>query len=111
MSEINETLKNMIDDLDLDRRVNEFVGQAETMLKRAVETAAGFAEEHRDDVDRTLDRVTARIDQSTDGKYAEQVGKVRDQLEVGFAKLTERRSETAGDPGDPHDESAPTTDV
>lgn len=99
MSEINHTLKNMIDELDLDRRVNELVGQAETMLKRAVTTAADFAETHRDDVDRTLDRVTARIAETTDGKYTEQVGKVRSQLEAGLAKLSEGRPEEPRDPG------------
>ncbi|MCW2806967.1 MAG: hypothetical protein JWQ93_922 [Marmoricola sp.] len=93
MSEINETLKKMIDELDLDRRVNDMVEQAETMLKRAVETAAGFAHEHRDDVDRTLDRITAQIDERTDGKFADHVDKVRGKVELGLEKLTERRPE------------------
>ncbi len=93
MSEINETLKNMIDDLDLDRRVNEFVGQAETLLKGAVEKVGDFAHEHRDDVDRALDKISAQIDERTEGKYADQVGKVRGQVEQGLSKLTERRPE------------------
>jgi ElaB/YqjD/DUF883 family membrane-anchored ribosome-binding protein len=93
MSEINETLKNIIDELDLDRRVNEFVGQTETLLKRAVETAADFAHEHRDDVDRALDRITAQIEDRTDGRYADQVGKVRGQVEIGLTRLAERRPE------------------
>lgn len=93
MSEINETLKNIIDGLDLDRRVNEFVGQTETLLKRAVETAADFAHEHRDDVDHALDRITAQIEERTDGRYADQVGKVRGQLELGLTRLAERRPE------------------
>lgn len=91
MSEINETLKNIIDELDLDRRVNEFAGQTETLLKRAVETAADFAHEHRDDVERTLDRISTRIDEGTEGRYAAQVGKVRDQVELGLTKLAEHR--------------------
>jgi ElaB/YqjD/DUF883 family membrane-anchored ribosome-binding protein len=91
MSDINETLKRKIDELDLDRRVNGFVVQAETVLKRAVETAGDFAHEHRDDVDRALDRVSSRIDERTDGKYAAQVGKVRGQVELGLEKLAERR--------------------
>lgn len=96
MSEINENLKKLIDDLDLDRRVNEFVGQAETLLNRAVENAADFAHDHRDDVDRTLDRISAQIDSRTEGKYADQVGKVRGQVELGLTKLTERRPDGEG---------------
>jgi hypothetical protein len=91
MSEINETLKKLIDDLDLDRRANELVVQTEALLKRAVESAADFAAEHRDDVDRALDRITTQIDERTDGKYAEQVGKVRGQVEQSLSKLVERR--------------------
>jgi MT0933-like antitoxin protein len=93
MSEINETLKKMIDELDLDRRANDFVVQAESLLQRAVGTAADFAHEHRDDVDRALDRITAQIDERTEGKYAEQVGKVRGQVELGLTKLADRRPE------------------
>ena len=91
MSEINETLKKLIDDLDLDRRVNNAVEQGETLLHRAVDTAAGFAHEHRDDVESALERISARIDASTEGKYAAQVGKVRDQVGLGLARLAERR--------------------
>lgn len=93
MSEINENLKKMIDELDLDRRVNGFVGQAETVLQSAVEKVGEFAYEHRDDVDRALDKISAQIDERTEGKYAEQVGKVRGQVEQGLSKLTERRPE------------------
>lgn len=93
MSDINHTLKNLIDELDLDRRVNELVGQAETMLKGAVDKVGEFAHDHRDDVDRALDKLSAQIDERTDGKYADQVGKVRGQVEQGLSKLTERRPE------------------
>lgn len=93
MSEINETLKKIVDDLDLDRRVNEFVVQTEALLNRAVDTAADYAHEHREDVDRALDRITAQIDERTDGKYAEHVGKVRGQVELGLIRLADRRPE------------------
>jgi uncharacterized protein YydD (DUF2326 family) len=91
VSDINETLKQKIDELDLDRRVNELAEQAEVWMKRAVETAAGFAHEHLEDVDRALDKVSEQIDQRTDGKYADQVGRVRGQVELGLTKLAERR--------------------
>jgi ElaB/YqjD/DUF883 family membrane-anchored ribosome-binding protein len=103
MSDINETLKKKIDELDLDRRLNEFVGQAEKVLTRAVETAGEYARDHRDDVDRALDRLSAQIEERTDGKYAEQVGKVRGTVELGLTKLAERSPEdedAAGDLGE-----------
>jgi len=91
MSRINETLKQMIDELDLDRRLNEASVQAEQALHRALDTAADYAHEHRDDLDRLLTRVTTSIDERTEGKYADQVTKVREQLDRGVERLAERR--------------------
>jgi hypothetical protein len=92
MSQINQTLKNMIDELDLDRRANDLVVQAESLLKRATD----YTREHRDDVERALDRITTQIDERTEGRYAEQIDKVRGQLELGLSKLTEpRRDDSA----------------
>jgi hypothetical protein len=91
MSRINETLKQKIDELDLDRRLNDAVVQAEKAVTRAVETAGDYAHEHRDDVDRLLARVSETIDQRTDGKYAERLTSVRAQLDRGVDRLAERR--------------------
>jgi hypothetical protein len=91
MSAINETLKQKIDELDLDRRLNEASVQAEQALKRALDAAAEYADEHRDDIDRLLTRVSTSIDERTEGKYADQVTKVRAQLDRGVEKLAERR--------------------
>ncbi|MCW2712848.1 MAG: hypothetical protein JWP24_3042, partial [Marmoricola sp.] len=40
-----------------------------------------------------LDRITAQIDERTDGKFADHVDKVRGKVELGLEKLTERRPE------------------
>ena len=100
MSRINETLKQKIDELDLDTRLNEVVDQAERAVQRGLATAADLAHEHRDDVDRALDRISASIDGRTEGKYAEQVGKVRGKVELGLQKLAERRADVKPDPED-----------
>ncbi len=91
MSRINETLKQKIDELDLDRRLNDFTEHAEQTARRTLDTAAEYAHEHQDDVDRLLTRMSASIDERTDGKYADKVTKVREQLERGVSKLAERR--------------------
>lgn len=91
MSRINETLKQKIDELDLDRRLNELTEQAEQVVTRAIDIAADYAHEHRDDVDRLLTRATTAIDERTEGKYADKVSKVRNQVDLGVEKLAERR--------------------
>jgi hypothetical protein len=94
MSDINETLKKKIDELDLDRRFNALAEQAEQVLVGALDTAADYARDHRDDVERLLTRVSTAIDERTDGKYADKVTLVRAQLDRGVEKLTERRTES-----------------
>ncbi len=91
MSRINETLKQKIDELDLDRRLNEAVDSAEKAAARAVEAAGEYAHDHRDDVDRLLTKVSTSIDERTDGKYAEQVLRVRSQVERGVERLAGKR--------------------
>jgi hypothetical protein len=91
MSEVDETLRKMADELDLSRAVNELAAQAETWVTRAVEGAAVFAHDHRDDASRALDRIASTIDAGTDGKYADQVARLRDQVELGLARLADQR--------------------
>jgi hypothetical protein len=91
VSRINETLKQRIDEIDLDRRLNELVDGAEKAVTRVVETAGEYAHDHRDDVDRLLTRVSTAIDERTDGKYADQVVRVRSQVERGVGRLAGKR--------------------
>ncbi len=92
MSRINETLKQTIDAIDLDRRLNELTEQAEQVAKKALDSAAGYAREHRDDVDRLLTKVSTTIDERTDGKYADRLTEVRQRVERGVSRLAERSS-------------------
>ena len=91
MSRINETLKQKIDELDLDRRLNDVVDSAEHVLGKVVETAGGYAHDHRDDIERTLDKVTGTIEDRTEGKYSDRVDQLRRQLGTGLDRLAERR--------------------
>ncbi|MCW2868325.1 MAG: hypothetical protein JWR20_2513 [Marmoricola sp.] len=93
MSSIGETLKQKIDELDLDRRLNEAVENGEQLLRRAVETAGDLAHDHRDDVDRALDRLTDSIEERTDGRFSDRLGQVRESLDAGLGRLAQRRSD------------------
>lgn len=92
---IADQLKSRIDDLDLDRRLNEFVEQAEQGLRRAVSTAGDFASERTDDIERWLDVATSKINERTEGKYADHVTRVRDQVSAGVARLAKKAPTSA----------------
>jgi len=90
MSRINETLKQKIDELDLDKRLNELTGQAETALNRALDGASGYARDHRSDLDRWVQRATETLEERTGGRYSDKVARVRDGLSDGVSRLAER---------------------
>jgi hypothetical protein len=87
---INDKLKQKIDELDLDRRLDTAVRQAEAAMAQARDKAAELADERGDDLERLLDKVTTSIDSRTDGRFAAPIGKVRGQVSAGVARLAER---------------------
>ncbi len=103
MSTITETLKAKLDELDLDRRLDELTVATEKAVKRAVEQAGELAHDNRDKVSALLDKAGAALDQRTEGRYAAQFGKVREQVVVGVDKLAAKR------PAHPHTSGAAQT--
>lgn len=99
MSTITETLKAKLDELDLDRRLNEFVTEAEKAINTGLSQAGEFVHERRGDIDRLLDTATEKINTKTQGEYADHVVKVRSFVTAGVDKLAEKRpaAETASD--------------
>lgn len=87
---INDKLKQKIDELDLDRRLDTAVRQAEAAMAQARDKAAELADERSDDLERLLDKVTTSIDSRTDGRFAAPIGKVRGQVSAGVARLAAR---------------------
>ena len=91
MSTITETLKAKLDELDLDRRLDELTRATEDAVKKAVAHAGDLAHDNREKVSTLLDKAGALIDEKTDGKYHDQVTKVRTQVETGVDKLAAKR--------------------
>lgn len=91
MNNITETLKQKIDELDLDRRLIEVVDQAEKSMHTALTQAGGYVHERRDHIDRFLESATEKINAKTEGQYAEQLTKVRGHIATGVDKLADRR--------------------
>lgn len=92
MSNITETLKQKLDELDLDRRLNEFVDQAEKAAQTALSQAGGYVHQHREDIDRLLGTASGKINEKTQDKYADQVSKVQEHVISGVEKLAQKRT-------------------
>lgn len=104
-SNIADKLKQTIDELEIDRHVNELVIHAENAFHAARDKVATLAAERGDEVERLLDKVTTTIDERTEGRFAPQVGKVRETVSTGVTKLAAYRPDT--DPVAPVEEIEP----
>ena len=98
---ISDQIKQVVDDLDLENKVKAVASAAEDAVFRGLGVAGQFVHERRDGIDAFIDRATSGLDERTGGRYAEQVGHLRDQLSAGVASLADRRwTPVPDDPGE-----------
>lgn len=108
MSNLNENLKKTIDDLDLDRRVQELSKLAQKTVADLKSQAANLARDNRDKVDEWVAKAGAAVDQRTDGKYHDKVQKFGVAVGNAVDKVAQRADGTPGRPSDGWTPSGPT---
>ncbi len=87
---ISETIKAKLEEYEVERRVSELAVQAEHLIQQGRARAAELAREHRDDIDRLLDRATDAFDRRTDGKHASTLVQVRHQIDRSVERLADQ---------------------
>ena len=90
-SNFADKLKHTLDELEIDRHVNDLVIQVESALTTAREKVGTLAAERGDEVERFLEKASASIDERTEGRYASHVGKVRETVSTAVTRLAEYR--------------------
>lgn len=91
MATITDSLKQLVDDLEIERHVTEAADAAEKTFFKALEKAGDYAHSHTEDLNQFLDKAGHTIDQKTEGKYADVWGKVREQVTRAWTKLADQR--------------------
>ena len=91
MATITDTIKNIVDELEIERRISEIAEQAEKALLVALAKAGDYAHEHSSDIEGMLEKASTAIDERTDGKFADTLDKVKEQVTLGVTKLAEKR--------------------
>jgi hypothetical protein len=106
-----EGLRAKLDELGVDRHLEDFAAQLEQAVRQGVETIGALAHEHRDDIGGFLSRTAEALDRRTDGRHAETISQVRGQLERGVELIAEQRPDAGPadqvDPDEPSDPSDP----
>ena len=100
---ITEQLKQLIDELEIERHVKEAAVDLERAVVTGVEKAGSLAHERRSDIEGWLDRVASAVNERTEGRYADQLAGVREQIESGVDRLAEHRAEPPAPPAPPLD--------
>lgn len=96
---INESLKKTIDDLDLDRRVEDLNRLAKKTFEDAKVRSSVLAAENRGKVDEWVAKATEAVDARTDGKYHDKMQKFSVAVGSAVDKVAERGSAaTSADP-------------
>ena len=77
------------EELDLETRAKQLQDTATQAAKQAREKAGDYAAQNRDKIDGYVETATTKIDEKTEGKYADKVAKVREQVGRGVDKIAE----------------------
>jgi len=89
-----DKLKHQADELGLSEKASHMVEEAKKVAGQAKEKAGDLAVENRERVEGVLDKAGAKIDEKTDGKYADKIAKAKEQVTKGVDKIAERSSRT-----------------
>lgn len=92
---INETLKQKIDELDLDRRFNDAVVIMERTITSALDKAGEYTAGHKDDLESWIDKAGTTVTERSD-RLAEPVAKAQARARLAVERLAARRE---ADPG------------
>ena len=93
---MNESLKKAVDDLDLERRLDEFGKFAQKTYDGVRAQVGTLTHDNREKVDGWVAKATTLVDERTEGKYHDKVAKFSAALGTGLDKVAEQRPEAAG---------------
>ncbi len=96
MATLNDNLKKTIDDLELDRRLQQLGEFAQKTVADVKAQAGSLAHDKRGRVDELLARATDALDQRTDGKYHDKAVKFSAAVGGVVDKVAEGRPATGG---------------
>src|SRR4051812_19028658 len=84
-----DRLKKKAEELDLETKARQLQEAATQAAKQGREKAGDFAVENRDKINGYVETATTKIDEKTEGKYADKVAKVREHVDRGVGKVAE----------------------
>ena len=84
-----DKLKKKAEELDLETKAKHLQEQAAAAAKQARVKAGDYAAQNREKIDGYVETAASKIDEKTEGKYADKVAKVKEQVGHGVDKVAE----------------------
>jgi MT0933-like antitoxin protein len=91
IDDVSRKVKQKAEEWDVQAKAEKFVAEVDKVAHEAKDKAAEYADDNRGRFREGLDKVGAKIDERTDGKYHDKVTKATQKLDEGVGKLAEQR--------------------
>jgi ElaB/YqjD/DUF883 family membrane-anchored ribosome-binding protein len=89
--DMSRLVKQKAEEWDVQGKAEKVAAEVDKVAHEAKDKAAEYADENRGRFRESLDKVGAKIDERTDGKYHDKVAKATQKLDEGVGKLAEQR--------------------
>jgi uncharacterized protein YjbJ (UPF0337 family) len=97
--DVSRKVKQKAEEWDVQGKAEKLAAEVDKVAHEAKDKAAELADDNRGKIRENLDKAGAKIDERTDGKYADKVAKAKDTVAGGVDKLAERRPGGPTPPG------------
>jgi hypothetical protein len=98
-----DTIRAKMEEYEVERHLEDLASSVEGVVRQGIAKAGELVHEHRDDIDRLLDKAAGAVDRHTDGRHADRVSQVRGSLERGVERIADQRPDGTPDAGDGSD--------
>lgn len=110
IDDVSRKVKEKADEWDVQGKVERFAAEVDKVAHDAKDKAAEYADDNRERIREGLDKVGSKIDERTEGRYADKLAKAKDSVTKGVDKLAEQRPGGATPPT-PGEAASATTDA
>ncbi len=97
--DVSRKVKQKAEEWDVQGKAEKLAAEVDKVAHEAKDKAAELADENRGKIRENLDKAGAKIDERTEGKYADKVAKAKDTVVGGVDKLAEQRPGGSTPPG------------
>ena len=99
MDDVSRKVKAKAEEWDVQGKADKLAAEVDKVAHEAKDKAATYADENRHKVASGLDKAGAKIDERTEGRYSDKIGKAKEQVAKGVDRLAEQRPGGPQGPG------------